>query len=80
MGRFEAAAVLTEDTDMAEAMRIVRDDANLPVGLIKPSTRPARSLESTASFIRYLNVADLDYCQFPQIMKEGAIRRPDRWR
>ncbi len=40
--RFDVAVVVSNDTDLAEPIRLVRDELKKPVGLICPGSSPAR--------------------------------------
>jgi uncharacterized LabA/DUF88 family protein len=51
---FDFAAVLTNDTDLVEPIRIVTQDLGLPVILLTPVARPATSLARVASSIRHI--------------------------
>lgn len=72
-GHYDAALVLSQDTDLAEAMRIVRDELGLKVGLVwLDGRRPNPNLGNVASFVRHISKADLAGSQFP-----NPIVRPD---
>jgi hypothetical protein len=56
-GRFHAfdeAAVLTNDTDLVEPIRIATQEAKLPVTLLTPVSKPATSLAGVSSHIRHI--------------------------
>lgn len=64
MGEFDEAAILTNDTDLVEAVRIVTHEVGLPVTLLTPENKPAGGLVKVASHVRHFR----DYlgaCQFP---------------
>jgi uncharacterized LabA/DUF88 family protein len=64
MGQFDEAAILTNDTDLVEAVRIVTREVGLPVTLLTPENKPAGGLVKVASHVRHFR----DYlgaCQFP---------------
>jgi hypothetical protein len=44
MGEFDEAAILTNDTDLVEAVRIVTREVGLPVALLTPENKPAGGL------------------------------------
>jgi hypothetical protein len=48
-GYFDVAAVLTNDTDLVEPVRIVGQELNFPVILLMPVAKPATSLQAVAS-------------------------------
>jgi hypothetical protein len=53
-GAFDEAAVLTNDTDLVEPLRIVTVDAKLPLTLLTPVSRPAASLAAVATHVRHI--------------------------
>jgi hypothetical protein len=80
-GLFEHAAVITNDTDLEEPMRIVVQEAKLPVTLLTPVSNPAGALKRLATEIRHVNPY-LGVCQFPNpvIGQDGRpIVKPVDW-
>ena len=81
LGRFDEAAILTNDTDLVEAIRIVKDDVGLPVTLLAPNSKPSFSLESVATHTRHI-APYLGPSQFPDVIenpKGRPIRKPPNW-
>jgi len=79
-GQFDVAAVLSNDTDLVEPIRIVVEELGLPVGLLCPVPKPAGGLARVASFIRHIRFQHLQAAQFPDAIPETAIVRPSIWR
>lgn len=80
-GAFDEAAVLTNDTDLEEPLRIVTQELGLRVTLLTPVARPATSLRVVATFVRHIDTY-LAPCQFPDpvIGVNGkAIPKPSTW-
>ncbi len=80
-GTFEHAAVITNDTDLAEPLRIVREEAGLPVTLLTPVGNPAGTLRPLVSEIRHIQ-GHLGSSQFshPVIDANGnPITKPTDW-
>lgn len=80
-GAFEQAAILTNDTDLLEPMKIVAQEAKLPVILLTPVNRPAKSLEILASSVRHI-APYISTSQFPNpvIRQDGKeIHKPTTW-
>ncbi len=77
---FEVAAVLSNDTDLVEPIRIVTQELGLPVGLLCPVPKPAAGLVNVASFVRHIRVQHLVDAQFPAEIPGTAISRPASWR
>jgi uncharacterized LabA/DUF88 family protein len=60
---FDEAAVLTNDTDLVEAMRIVKEEAGLPITLLTPVDSPAPSLGKVSTHVRHIRPYLGRYCQ-----------------
>lgn len=76
---FDAAVVVSNDTDLVEPIRMVTEDLRKPVGLICPTATPARSLTKVATFLRHLTPSRLAAAQFPESISGGRIRKPTSW-
>lgn len=79
---FDVAAVLSNDSDLVEPIRIVTKILGKPVGLLSPVANPTINLRRVASFIRRISVADLVASQFPDpvIRPDGStIAKPATW-
>jgi len=89
-GEYEAAAVLTSDSDLQEPFRIVAEELRLPVILLHPYVadgngtlrEPARKLRGYANGrIKKIREGLLAVCQLPDILHDsvGQITRPFEW-
>ena len=79
---YEAAVLVTNDSDLLEPIRIVRGELNLPVGVLNPHKHtPSRALLKYASFIRQIRVGVLAASQFPATLTDdkGTFHKPSRW-
>ena len=83
---FEVAAVFTNDSDLAEPIRIVRKELRKTVGVMLtcryPFRRASQELVRAASFHRLVSDEMLAESQFPESLmdeKGRRIRKPDRW-
>jgi hypothetical protein len=80
-GNFDLAAVLTNDTDLVEPIRIVTQELGLPVTLLSPSAQPATSLVRVASSLRHIQPY-IGPCQMPDpvpIPDKKPIAKPAGW-
>jgi hypothetical protein len=80
-GVFEHAAVITNDTDLKEPIRIVVEEANLPLTLLTPVPRPSPDLQGLATHVRNLE-AYLGVSQFPStvVASDGhTMSKPADW-
>ncbi len=81
-GNFDVAAVLSNDSDLVEPIRIVTKVLGKPVGLLSPVSNPTLELKNVASFIRRISVSDLAGSQFPEaiVLPDGAtLNKPAAW-
>jgi hypothetical protein len=80
---FELALVFSQDTDLVEPIRMVREELRLPVGLVwLDGKRPSTHLADAATFVRHLRSADLAASLFPDpiVSPSGAkIAKPAGW-
>jgi uncharacterized LabA/DUF88 family protein len=92
---FDAAIVISNDTDLVEPIRIARYEAGKTIGLVSPISptapvnprtgrRPvaSRSLTNVASFVRYIHNTHLRHAQFaPSVIAPNGqtIIKPASW-
>jgi uncharacterized LabA/DUF88 family protein len=78
---YEVAVLITNDSDLLEAIRIVRYELRLPVGILNPYPRPSHSLQQHASFIKPIRKGALAASQFPDTLVDanGTFRKPASW-
>lgn len=78
---YEVAVLITNDSDLLEAIRIVRYELHLPVGILNPYPRPSHSLQQHASFIKTIRKGVLAASQFPDTLVDanGTFRKPASW-
>ena len=82
LDRFDVAAVLTNDTDLVEPIRIATQELGRRIGLLTPVSRPHRSLIEVSSFYLHIRPGHLMSAQFPDRIETrsgGVIQRPQTW-
>lgn len=81
--KYDAALLLSQDTDLCEPMRMVRENGKV-LGLVCLDGRePNKRLREHASFIRHVTHARLAAAQFPNELvdaKGRVIVKPEEWR
>ena len=80
-GSFDLAAVLTNDTDLVEPVRIVTQELGLPVTLLTPTAKPAGSLVKVATSVRHV-APYIGPCQLPDpvaVPGKKPIAKPAGW-
>ena len=84
-GVMDCAAVFSNDSDLAEPMRIVNREIRLPIGLITPTLRknrhPSRQLLTHADFVKQVRRGVLAVSQLPDpvLDSRGSIQKPSSW-
>jgi uncharacterized LabA/DUF88 family protein len=79
---FDVAIVITNDSDLVEAIRIAIHEAGKRVGLFVPVKYPTQSLINVASFYLHIRPGHLAKSQFPsaiQLENGGTISKPETW-
>jgi uncharacterized LabA/DUF88 family protein len=77
--QYDCAVVVSNDSDLAEALRIVKSRGKM-VGLINPRDRtPARELMKYADFNKKVRTEILKSSQFPDTIPGTTIRKPSNW-
>ena len=80
LGAYDCAVVVTNDSDIAEAMRLVRQHHGVRIGLLTPGTgRPSQQLRAHADVSRHIRSNALRNSQLPDRIPGTNIRKPDRW-
>jgi NYN domain len=80
-GEYEAAVVITKDSDLVEPIKMVRYDLGLVIGLLNPGEYPSRELAPLMNFIKPIRLGALSASQFPREITDshGVIRKPSTW-
>lgn len=82
---YEQALVISNDSDLAFPISVVKEKLGLPVGVVNPNLDAKaftpRELNDAATFNRRLRINTLRTCQFPpQLMDaKGQITKPPEW-
>lgn len=79
---FELAVLVTNDSDLAAAIGIVRHELSLEVGILNPHEQtPSQMLLKHASFMKQIRHGVLGASQFPDVLKDakGSFHKPKAW-
>lgn len=85
LGRYQAALVVSNDSDLCEPIRVVTRDIGLGVGVLMPLCRPgrrkSRALQKVATFWKPIRRGAVAASQFPDVVswKGQDIHKPDSW-
>jgi uncharacterized LabA/DUF88 family protein len=77
---FDAAVIITDDSDLVEPIRIVRNKLGHHVTVLSPRGK-SRELSKAATRFRKINVKHLAASQFPPTLTDanGTITKPATW-
>jgi uncharacterized LabA/DUF88 family protein len=80
---FDVAVVLSQDTDLVEPVRIVRDEIKKEIGVVCLDGRKPGKLASYGTFVRHITQSRLAAAQFPDVLHFGnkakTVVRPVEW-
>jgi hypothetical protein len=81
MGRFEVAVVVSNDSDLLEPIKIVREQLGKTVGILNPQKNPSRALLPHIDFIKQIRGGVLGAAQFPATLTDatGTFTKPAAW-
>lgn len=81
---FDVALVFSQDTDLIEPVRIVRDEIKKPIGVVVLDGKSPGQLASYGSFIRHITPGRLAAAQFPDVVPFGrkgkSVKCPIEWK
>jgi len=80
-GHYQLAVVISNDSDLAEPIRMVRHELGLRVGVLNPRHRHSNVLKPHATFVQRIRQSDLISAQFPPMLHDGKgpIHKPTPW-
>ena len=80
-GHCETAVVISNDSDLAEPVRVARTEAGIGVGVINPHSAKYRSRRLEGTFFKQLRPGVLGRCQLPTRIDDGngIITKPSTW-
>ena len=84
-GDYEQALIISNDSDLALPVQMIRERLGFAVGVVNPNrdqkARAPRELAGAATFQRRLRQNMLRNCQFPAQLSDevGTITRPSAW-
>jgi uncharacterized LabA/DUF88 family protein len=80
--RFQAAIIISNDSDLVEAIKIVHNDLHKVVIILNPfSENQSKELSDVATFVKPIRKGVLSVSQFPDSMTDqnGPFSKPSGW-
>lgn len=82
IGTYQVAVIISNDSDLVEPVKIVRQELKLPVGVLNPiPAHPSYELRKHATFVKPIRKGVLAASQFPDQLKDaiGGFHKPPAW-
>ena len=78
---YEVAVVVSNDSDLLEAIRYVRESLKKKVGLLNPHRHPSAVLLANSDFYKPIRKGVLSVSQLPAVLedKNGCFSKPAAW-
>ena len=78
---FDAAVLITNDSDLAAPVKVVSQILHLPIGILNPHDQHSRTLQQYATFVRRIRQSHLIASQFPDKITDskGEFHKPITW-
>lgn len=76
---YDCGVVISNDSDLAEAMKLVREERSKRIGIISPYRPVSHALGIHADFVRYVHPKTLRICQLPDPIPGTNIHKPPTW-
>lgn len=78
---FEQAIVVSNDSDLALPIEMVRVRFQLKIGVLSPRPSVTARLQKAATFCGALRAGAIEACQFPEMIADahGTITKPAHW-
>lgn len=78
---YNTAVIISNDSDLREPVRMVREVLGLPVGIINPHQSHSKELQEYATFVRRIRERHLAASQFPSTLvdAQGRFGKPKGW-
>lgn len=79
--RYDAAVIVSNDSDLLEPLRLVRQRLGKVVGVLNPQRHPAFVLARAASFFKQIRPSAVRGSQFPTTLRDaaGEFTKPPGW-
>lgn len=82
MDAYDCAVIVSNDSDLAEALRLVKAHHRKRIGLITPGAPTRKTsvqLRQHADFMRPIRPRALQECQLPSPIPGTTIHKPAKW-
>jgi hypothetical protein len=80
LNKYDCAVVVSNDSDLAESLKLVKEQHGKLIGLITPGKHhPSKELLKYADFVKKIRKGVLSKSQLPDIIPNTDISKPLDW-
>ncbi len=81
LDKYDCAVLISNDSDLAEPLRLIRNEVGKKIGLIFPAIKghPSRELLKHAHFIKHIRKGVLKRSQLPEVIPGTTLKKPPNW-
>ena len=79
LNKYDCAVVVSNDSDLAESLRIIKEERKKVVGLITPVEFPSYELIKHSSFMKKIRSGALSVSQLPNPIPGSNLYKPHGW-
>ena len=76
---YDCAVIISNDSDIAESLRLVKEQTDKKIGILTPVDRPSKELIKYADFIKRIRKGVLAHSQLPNPIHGTKIFKPETW-
>ena len=80
LNHYDCGVIISNDSDLAEAVRLVRMQTTKKIGIISPFPTTSKELSNHSHFQRKIRENALTISQLPDQIPNTNIKKPDRWK
>jgi uncharacterized LabA/DUF88 family protein len=79
LDKFDCAVIVSNDSDLAEAMKLVKKQTLKLIGIITPLKYPSKELIQHANFVKRIRHGTLSVSQLPNPIPGTTLSKPTSW-
>lgn len=77
--KYDCGVIVSNDSDLAEAMRLVKAETKKVIGIISPCKTMSKELKEHSHFQKMIRPSILAACQMPDSFSGTTIKKPTTW-
>ncbi len=80
LGKYDCAVILSNDSDLKEAITLVKNHHKKLIGVaMPPNCFPSKELIGVAHFVKQIRNASLAASQLPDVIPGSSVHKPKEW-